>query len=483
MKEKNLILQTDSYKLSHFQQFPDGMTYMFDYIESRGGAYGYTRFFGLQYLLKEYLERRVTMAMVDEAAAIAAWHGVPFNYDGWKYIVEVLDGKLPLLIRAVPEGAIVRNHNALVTVESTDANVPWIVGWAETLLMKVWYPVTVTTFSYKVHRMIGAFLELTSDNAESELPFKLHDFGYRGASSEESAGIGGMSHLVNFMGTDTLAALLYARDYYGAEQAGFSVPASEHSTMTSWGRERESDAFRNMIEKHDEFPLISIVSDSYNFYEAVENKFGVELHDVIMAHDGFVVIRPDSGDALTNILFTLESAEKHFGVTLNSKGYKVLNKIRILQGDGVSENVIYDILLTMKKEGYSAENIAFGVGGALLQGNYQSSINRDTHKFAMKCSAIGLGAGDAFKLQDVYKSPITDRGKVSKRGRLDTIVNGDGRVETVNIDQLPLGEYHPDTILQTVYRDGGIVKLYGWDEVKENEDLVPHAFPSGLEGK
>ena len=148
---KNLILTTDSYKQSHYLQYPEEMTYMHDYIESRGGSYGVTKFFGLQYYLKEYLSKPITKEMVEEAKEICKLHGVPFNEDGWNYIAEL--GYLPIKIRAVEEGVVVPNHNVLITVESTDEKVAWITGFVETLIMKVWYPITVTTFSYKIKKI------------------------------------------------------------------------------------------------------------------------------------------------------------------------------------------------------------------------------------------------------------------------------------------------------------------------------------------
>ena len=481
---KNLILQTDSYKLSHFLQYPQ-MNYMHDYIESRGGLYGYTRFFGLQYYLKKYLAGQViTMDMVQEAKEVASWHGIPFNEEGWTYIAKNLQGKLPLRIRAVPEGSVVKNHNALVTVESTDANVPWIVGWVETLLLKVWYPITVCSFSYKMRRMIETGLERTSDAVAESLPFKLHDFGYRGASSEETACLGGMSHLVNFMGTDTMGALLLTKDIYHAEQAGFSVPASEHSTTTAWKKGNEKLAFETIIKNNFHFPIISLVADSYDYFNAVDNIIGKELRDLIVEHEGFITIRPDSGDAITNILYALQSIERNFGVMVNSKGYKVLNKIRILQGDGISENTVYDILRILIREKWSVENVIFGCGGALLQGNSTSSINRDTHKFAMKCSAIGVVDENTGKTKiiDVYKQPITDPGKDSKKGRLDLIYNKETKsLVTVSINDLALNEYHPNSVLNLIFENGEIIKEYTFDEVKTNENLFEHQFPTGFE--
>lgn len=462
----NIILQTDSYKLTQPKQYPKDMVYMHDYLESRGGVYGYTKFFGLQYYTEKYLMQTITEEMVKEAEVFCRAHGIYFDVAGWMYIVNDLEGKLPLRIRAVKEGAIIPNHNVLMTIESTDARVPWIVTWAETMLLKVWYPITVGTYSYKIKQIIEAFFEQTSDHTEQELPFKLHDFGYRGVSSEESALLGGMAHLTNFSGTDTMAGAYGAMKYYHTtEMTGFAIPASEHSTITSWTEAREVEAYRNILEQ---FPtgMVSLVLDSYNFFRAVDTMICGELKDLIQKRQGLVVLRPDSGDAATNVLYALRQCSETFGYVLNQKGYKVLNHIRVIQGDGVSEDVIYDILKLMKKEGFAADNIAFGCGGALLQGNKYSSINRDTHKFAIKCSAIKHSDGT---FTDVYKDPVTDRGKSSKRGRLDLIKKGDKFV-TVNISKLPLGTYHPDSLLETVYEDGKQTKQYTWEEVIANDN-------------
>ena len=244
----NLVLDCDTYKVTHPKQYPQNMTYMHSYIESRGGLYGYTKFFGLQYYLKKYLTRKVTKEMVDEAEEIFGLHGIPFEREGWDYIVNELGGKLPLRIRAVPEGAVIPNHNVLVTIESTCDKTPWVVSWLEPLILKIWYPTTVATYSFKTKQIVTHFLELTSDQLEAQLPFKFHDFGYRGASSEESAGIGGLAHLTNFLGTDNINALEIGRKYYHSKCAGFSIPAAEHSTITAWGREHEKEAMDHIID-------------------------------------------------------------------------------------------------------------------------------------------------------------------------------------------------------------------------------------------
>ncbi len=445
---------------------------MFSYFESRGGETGkysenLVQFFGLQYYIKEYLSQRITKDMVDEADLVLQAHGVPFNKDGWMRVVEVHNGKLPLKIKAVPEGKIVNRRNVLMTIESTDPELFWLVGWAETMLMKVWYPTTVATLGYNVKQLITKFMLDTADTLD-KVPFMLHDFGYRGVTSEEQAGIGGMSHLVNFMGTDTIQGIMYARRFYGADMPGFSIPASEHSTMTSWGpgTDNERKAFENMVDKFGHIsPIYACVSDSWNYYEAI--KTWISMKDEIISAGGQLVIRPDSGDALTNVMYALRelSAPDAFGYTLNHKGYKVLNNVAIIQGDGVSSDLIYDILTAMEAEGFSAQNISFGMGGALLQGNFESSINRDTHKFAIKCSAIEI-EGEGTRL--VYKDPITDKGKKSKKGYLDLKLIDDEFV-TIEYDHEPTEKELADSQLITYFENGEVLVNFTLEDVQNNK--------------
>lgn len=232
---KSIITNTDSYKFSQYNQYPEGTTNVYSYIESRGGTWKQTVFFGLQIFLKEYLSNPITQADIDFAEVLATAHGEPFYREGWEYILRQHEGKLPLRIKAVPEGSIVPVKNVLATVENTDPNCAWLTSYVETALLRaVWYPTTVATNSYESKRIIFDYLKQTGD--ESLIDFKLHDFGARGVSSFESAGIGGLAHLVNFKGTDTVTSLLYGKEYYGIDVAGFSIPAMEHSTVTSWGR-------------------------------------------------------------------------------------------------------------------------------------------------------------------------------------------------------------------------------------------------------
>ena len=457
----NPILNTDSYKASHYLQYPPEASAMFSYIESRGGRYDRTLFFGLQMLIKEYLCRPITPVMIDQAKAFFTAHGEPFNEAGWRYIVEHYEGYLPVRVRAVPEGSVVPTHNVLVTVECDDPQVFWLASYLETMLMRVWYPITVATQSWHLRNTIRAYLEKSSDDL-TQLPFKLHDFGARGVSSAESAAIGGSAHLVSFMGSDTVLGVVAANHYYNEPMAAFSVPAAEHSTITSWGRERETDAFRNMIAKFGKpGAIVSVVSDSYDLFAALE-VWGTTLKQAVLDSGGTLVIRPDSGDPLTIVLQTMRALEASFGSTVNGKGRRVLNNVRVIQGDGVNPDSIEAILAAMDEAGFAADNIVFGMGGALLQ-----QINRDTQRFAMKCSAIRLDD----EWHDVRKDPVTDAGKRSMKGRLTLLVNrhtGEYRTVTLPLawdDRTVEGDW--DEALVTVFDSGKLLVDATFSEIRK----------------
>ncbi|MCC6572717.1 MAG: nicotinate phosphoribosyltransferase [Planctomycetes bacterium] len=447
----NILLDTDSYKASHFLQYPPGTEGMYSYLESRGGRYGQTVFFGLQYLLSEYLSKPVTAAMVDEAREFFAEHGVPFNYEGWMDVVNRLGGRLPISIRAVPEGTLVPTSNVLMTVESTDKRAFWTVGYLETVLMRMWYPITVATQSWHIRRIISDYLERTSDNASAEIGFKLHDFGSRGVSSSESAAIGGAAHLVNFIGSDTVAGARLANQVYGAKMAAFSIPAAEHSTVTAWGREGEVDAYRNMLTQFAKpGKIVAVVSDSYDLWHAIEKLWCGTLKREVIDSGATVVIRPDSGNPPEVVLRAMKMLAEGFGTTFNTRGFKVLNHVRVIQGDGVNEDSIREILEVITRAGFSATNLAFGMGGALLQ-----KLDRDTQKFAFKCSEITRNGHSV----PVFKDPVTDPGKTSKKGRLDLILRN-GHFRTVS------GQGSYGSVLEEVFRNGEILRRETFDEIR-----------------
>lgn len=444
----NPILNTDSYKTSHYLQYPLGTTHVFSYVESRGGLYPCTLFFGLQAILKQQFLNPITSAHIAEARALLALHGEPFNETGWFRLLEKHGGRMPLEIRAAPEGLVIPVHNALMTIVNTDPEFFWLTSYVETALLRVWYPSTVATIGWHVRQTIREALEKTADNPAVELPSKLHDFGARGVSSYESAALGGLAHLVNFTGTDTLAGILAARDFYSEPMAGFSIPAAEHSTITSWGREREYDAYENMVTQFGRpGKAFAVVSDSYDLYAAVDYLWGERLRQRVVDSGATLVVRPDSGDPIEIIAQTLALLAQRFGYDLNGKGYKLLRHVRVLQGDGVNPVSIASILERVMADGFSVANIAFGMGGALLQ-----RLDRDTQQFAYKASAVAIDGA----WRDIHKDPVTDHGKRSKPGLLGLVAEHEyttTRVDGKSFQPLNGGV----NLLRPVYRDGELL--------------------------
>jgi nicotinamide phosphoribosyltransferase len=457
----NTIMNVDSYKDSHFNQYPPGTTHVYSYIESRGGAFDKTLFFGLQMFLKQYLSVPITLQDINDAEEDCALHGTPFNRQGWMYILRNHNGYMPVEIRALPEGTVIPTKNVLLTVVNTDPNVPWVTSYVETALLRaIWYPTTVATLSWHSKQIIRSYLEKTCDNPEAELPFKLHDFGARGASSEETAAIGGTAHLVNFMGTDTKSALRYARHFYGERMAGFSIPAMEHSTVTSWGKDNEIGAYKNMLQNYAKpGKILAIVSDSYDLWNCVRNIWGDALKEDVINSGALICIRPDSGDPELVPTETIKILGEKYGFKTNNKGYKVLHpSVRVVQGDGVNIDTIPIIYDNLTQVGWSAENLTLGMGGGLLQ-----KVDRDTLRFAMKASAIKVNG----VWQDVYKDPVGDPGKRSKKGRFVVTFGLHDGWQT-----LPLNSGHDwDDMLQPVWRDGVLLRDQSFQQIREISNL------------
>lgn len=288
------------------------------------------------------------------------------------------------------------------------------------------------------------------------LEFKLHDFGARGASTFEAAKIGGMAHLLNFCGSDTISGVLGAREYYGEDMAAFSIPAAEHSTIIAWGEEGERDAYENIMNEFSgPQKIVAVVSDSYDLWKALEKIWGEQLYEKVKNNGGTIVIRPDSGEPVAVVTKTIALLMEKFGFSLNSKGYKVLPPfLRVIQGDGISLESIESILSEMKKLKQSVENITFGMGAALLQ-----KCNRDTLGFAMKASAICIDG----KWRDIAKQSVIDPSKQSKRGRLALIKNAADKFETINVKALN----DQENLLRKIYSNGKILALESFKEIRE----------------
>lgn len=467
----NLLLATDVYKMGHMEGYKPGITKVYSYLTARSDkTLPKVVWFGLQYYLKQYLSKPVTHQHVDEFLEMRKdiLGGTPEHIESKVRALANL-GYLPIEIKAVDEGTVVPAKNVLMTITNTHPDFYWVVGFVESLVLKVWNTCTVASYSKKLNDLCTKFANETADDS-GIVPFQVHDFGYRGCSSEETAMLSGAAHLVNFLGTDTVPAVKFVKEFYGGSSGpiGLSVPASEHSVMCSFGRENEIDAFRHMLNTYPT-GLVSIVSDTYNLWNVLTN-FTETLRSEIENRDGKVVFRPDSGDP-EKVLCGDPSAPtgtpenkgvirilaEKFGTTTNSKGYKLLNpKVGVIYGDGMYYERFERILTNLREMGFASTNLVVGVGGLLLQQH-----SRDEQGYAIKATYAEIN-GQSY---DLMKDPVTDSGKRSHKGLLQLTKDNNGNFVTK--DECTWDE-EKQGLLQTVFLDGCITKEFTFDEVREN---------------
>ena len=457
----NLVADTDLYKYSHWKFINSGLTNSYVYGEARaGGRYPETLFFGLHAIIQKHLLAPVTHADVDEAIAIsnAAFGHDAVNEEVWRKVADL--GHLPIHIKSVPEGTAVPLGNVLFTIESTEEWFAKSANLLETTLMRVWYPSSILTRSARIKKRL---LPLFRESGTPELLDHLVvDFGLRGASSMESGELGGMAHLIAFLATDNARAVRGLHAYYGYDKNQISglnpmgyrvstIVASEHSVALSYGRLGEKDYLKNMLTKFGDVP-VSIVIDTYDAHGFVRNHAAdEEIKKLIIERNARVVFRPDSGNPKTIVLQILELLGEIFGTTRNEKGvmgYKVINhNVGMIQGDGMNEDSIIELYQHIMDAGWSADNLAVGSGGGLLQ----SDITRDTQRFAIKPSA-GTINGVPYNFM---KNPATDPTKASKGGRLKlhpTYNGGFITISSANNSETSFNSFVD--VLETVYLNG-----------------------------
>ena len=470
------ILDMDSYKLVHASIAKlMGMQASLSYSEPRAKN-EMVKVIGRQIRLTDI--KPITMQQIDEAEKYFALHIQDgekyFPREDWETVVREYNGYMPIRVRGLPEGSIVPSGLALTTYEVNEPNHPelsWMGQYAETANLRAeWYPITVASKSMKIRNRMMHYLDLTSDiDKKIAVMFMYHDFGGRGVSSKQSAGIGGCAHLATgAMGTDTATGILYAKKYYGARMAAHSVFATEHSIMTFRGKDGELQTVRDCIatakanrstNPNARRTIVSLVSDGFNIYNLVDH-YCTTLKQEILDAEINLVIRPDSGDKIKIILWILNRVAETYGFTVNSKGYKVLNMVRILQGDGLSDfDDFEEVFKAVTDAGYSLENMVFGQGGGLLQ-----QVNRDDLKFAQKtCAAMVNNVWIG-----VAKDPITDSGKRSKVGLLTTVKLADGTLATVDRQEIPPGAVD---LFEDIWYAGTFQRKYQWQEVCQENYL------------
>jgi nicotinamide phosphoribosyltransferase len=416
--------------MGHMEQYVPGCNKVYSYLQARSDkVYDKTVFFGLQYILKEYLTQPITHDNVREFLDVRTSILGSTRSDVMDKMRSLADlGYWPLEIKAVEEGSVIPVKNVLMTITNTHPDFYWTVGFVESLLLKLWYPITVATTSYQYKQLVHKyFKETVANNLNFLKPFMVHDFGYRGDSSEESAEISGMAHLTSFMGSDTVPAFNASVKYYNADSTGAndktimsSVPASEHSVMCSFGKDGELEAYKHMLKLYDT-GIVSIVSDTYDIWNVLTNYASV-LKEDILKRKGKVVFRPDSGNPELIICGDpkadpgtpehkgcLKLLDEMFGSYINLKGYRQINpSVGLIYGDGMYVGRYERTLERMKEMGYAASNLVIGVGGILRH------HSRDTLGFAIKATKVEVGGVE----RSIMKDPITDKSKKSHQGYL-----------------------------------------------------------------
>lgn len=467
----NPLSETDVYKLGHMDQYVPGCDKVYSGCIARKNLANFptdnTVMFGLQYILKEHLSQTITHTDVDQfMIRYEAVLGSKPSDDIVKKFRQLAKlGYWPVKIKAVPEGTVLPNKNILFSITNTHPDFYWAVGYIETMILKVWYPITVATTSYHYKLLVHKFFKETVSDTPF-VDFQVHDFGARGSSSEESCMIDSMAHLTCFTGSDSMIAIDAAMQYYKANLKTLmgSVPASEHSVMCSFGKEHEIEAFQNMLDKYPT-GIVSIVSDTYDLWKVL-TEYAVTLRDQILTRDGKVVFRPDSGNPVDIICGDpkadpntpagkgcIRLLDELFGSTINEKGYKVLNpKVGLIYGDGMNLTRYETALTKLKEMGYASSNLIIGVGGLLRW------HSRDSLGFAIKATNIEVNG----KSIEIMKDPITDPGKKSHKGLMKLVYeNG----TYVTYDQVSKEEEETG-LLQTVFENGKVVKEYTFDEIR-----------------
>lgn len=408
MLKHNLLLDCDSYKLSHIPLYPEGTTGVHSYIEARKPNEIIIPF-GLQMLIKKYLLSPITKSDITEYCHFGMQHGEPVFPEVFEYLLEKYNGYLPIKIWAIPEGTPTKSQTPIVVIECLDEKLKFLPSYLETLLLRgIWYPTTIASNDRNAWIMLNEYYSKCSD--VTDVSFAYHDFAGRGNTSEESAQIGSAAHLVYFKGSDTISGVRCANHYYNTDMAAFSVVATEHSIQCAYGPDNQKEYFNKVLDTYENSGIVSIVLDGYDVFREM-SLLSTIIKERLKSwdtHGPKIVYRPDSGNPKVIIPVILAIQEKYLGSVVNSKGYRVIPHVGIIQGDGVNHQSMKEIMELVTSLGYAPETVIFGSGGDLAQ-----NVHRDDYGFAQKVSAILIDG----VWRDVYKAPITDSGKRSKAGK------------------------------------------------------------------
>ncbi|AHG77614.1 nicotinate phosphoribosyltransferase [Mannheimia varigena] len=471
-------LLCDFYKTSHRIQYPEGSQFLYSTFTPRSNAkapflhrvvsFGFQAFvmkYLIHYFNDNFFSRSEFEVVTEYTRFIADTLQIE---DSGEHIAQLHQlGYLPIRIKAIPEGKSVAIKVPMMTIENTHPDFFWLTNYLETLInVSLWQPITSASIAFAYRKALMQFSEQTCDD-NSHLPFQSHDFSMRGMGSLESAETSGAGHLTSFLGTDTIPAISFVEAYYGSKNLiGTSIPASEHSVMSSHGVD-ELPTFRYLMSKYPN-NMLSIVADTTDFWHNIMVNLPLLKEEILARPESAkIVIRPDSGDFFAIICGDATAETEHerkglieclwdiFGGKINNKGYKVLNPhIGAIYGDGVTYEKMVKILGGLEAKGFASSNIVFGVGAQTYQRN-----TRDTLGFAIKATSITINGVE----KAIFKAPKTDDGlKKSQKGRVKVIT-----LENY-VDGLTALDDFSDDLLEVVFENGKLVKETNFDEIRQN---------------
>lgn len=485
----NPINQIDFYKADHRRQYPPGTEYVYSNFTPRSSKLSNLPqefrdgvvFFGLQHLMQSFLIDTFRDGFFNKPASevVGRYHrrmktalGVDMDMSHIEALHDL--GYLPIEIKALKEGTVVPYGVPCFTIINTKPEFFWLVNYLETVLSNMlWKPCTSATTARFYRRLFESAAYHTGAPRDL-VPFQAHDFSFRGMAGPEDAAISGAGHLTSFVGTDTIPAIDLIEDYYYGdadhELIGCSVPATEHSVMCMGTKDNEIGTFERLITEVYPAGIVSVVSDTWDFWKVV-TEYLPALKDKIMARNGTLVIRPDSGDPVKILCGDrawpdlnspiskglIQCLWETFGGTKTEKGFRVLDRhVGAIYGDSITPDRAVQILTRLAEKGFASSNVVLGVGSFTYE-----HVTRDTHGFAMKAT-WGVVNGEA---RDIFKEPKTDSGtKKSHRGLLRVYYSAN---KITVMDQAnPAWLKDSSNLLQPVFRDGQILSASSIGEIR-----------------
>lgn len=467
------VLLKDGYKVGHIFQYPKDTQLVYSNLtprKCRVDGIDHVVAFGFQYFVREYLVRQFTdnFFHAPKDVVLKAYQRRIDNYLGPGVTVDHIAALhdlqyLPLRVKAVPEGTLVPMRCPMLTIVNTHPDFFWLTNLLETLMSNVlWLPSTSATTAFQYRKVFERYARETgADPAFCQ--WQGHDFSFRGLAGVEAAMLSGAAHLLSFTGTDTIPAIDFLEEYYGAdcekELIGGSVPATEHSVMSIGMIEHEIETFHRLITEVYPTGFLSVVSDTWDFWRVL-TKYLPSLKEQILARDGRLVIRPDSGDPVKIVCGDPDAAEgtpEHkgaiqvlwdiFGGTITPKGFKQLDThIGLIYGDSITPERQKAILAGLLAKGFASSNVVLGIGSFTYQ-----YVTRDTFGFAMKAT---YGETKSMGGQAIYKDPKTDDGTKKSATGLLRVRKVDG---TLVCDEKVSWEEERQGVLRPIF-EGGVPK-------------------------